>query len=185
MNRKRSTVSSTIGAILLTVAVLSVSPGLAAQTGGKREMGTVKIPWDRFDLLVIDARNKAAHHNGVKGVCRVPAGQYPRYRLTLTAKDRKGGTWQMSSGYWYEPLTVTPGQTTELAIHAPFTARVLPSRYRARAGGNLSLSLDVRDSAGHEWRLPRSSAGRSRNLRPKFKVTFGAKAVATEQFEYG
>jgi len=91
----------------------------------------------------------------------------------------------MPSAYWYEPLTVTPGQTTELAIHAPFTARVLSSRYRARPGGNLSLSLDVRDSEGHEWRPPRPSSARSRDLRPKFTVTSGAKAVATEQFEYG
>jgi len=172
------------GAVVLLVggALLlgAVAPGAA--TGGRR--GTVKVPWDRFRILVVKSDDKAGQYEGAGGKCEVPAGRYSRYRITLIGRDRGGQEWELASGSRNETLEVRAGETTEIAIKPAFSAHIAPSAYRVASGGSVDISLEVRDAEGLDWVPPRPRR-ETAELRPTVTAMSAKEVLGRYPFSYG
>ena len=156
-----------------------------AQGDPANPMGVLKLPWDHFEVSVITKDDKSHRHEARNGQAILPAGTYPRYRLTLKADDEDGLEWEMRSAFWNEILEIRAGQTTNLEIDTPFAVRPRPSRYHVLHGQQMRFDLAVSDGKGREWRPPRPRRDQP-NLRPGISIaTEGGQSLGTYKFEYG
>ena len=171
-----------IACVLLAATACHGQNAVPATTA--TQPGVFKLPWQQFEVLVIDKNEKMHRYSGRNGEAAVSAGTYPRYRLTLRATDKDGVAWEMSSEYWSETLRIEAGRTTELEIGTPFTVRLQPSRYRVEPGQEMRFRLSASDAQGREWRMPQPRG--ARRLRPQLRIAAeDGRQLGEFAFEYG
>jgi hypothetical protein len=145
--------------------------------------GTIKVPWDRFEILYTTNRRNYQTAVGRGGVCKVPAGTYTIYRVTLAAADDNDTDWQMNCEV-RKTLTVEADETVSLEITPPFTAKVTPSKLRVRPGERIRFNLEITDAKGVSCGVPRPTRGSGET--PRLNLTDeDGRIVGKYAFEYG
>ena len=144
---------------------------------------TLKIPNDNWSLRLAGKKHVLTVSGSDKPVT-IPADTYTMVQFAQDAKDDDGKeSWLVFDARWVSKKRIfkaSPGQTVELAVGTPLTAKV-ECKVHGRA---VSMNLKIVDASGEEGDyLVKSESGRPD---PKMEV-FDAegKKVYSGNFEYG
>lgn len=140
---------------------------------------TIKVPYEGDATLQIMRDQQRWRLESQNGAFTSPIGRIQPYSFIVKRKDERGKEWTMStrlSGKW---LTLTQGQTEELAAGPPYTAKVIA---RGDSGQNASVRVELQDAGGNAATL----TPEDRDNPPAFEgVDDKGKVVWTGKFSYG
>jgi len=115
---------------LFTITAALGLPASAQATAPQPAMGTIRVPYPEFGLLLMPVTAPGAEAadeervEGKDGVARVPAGRYHLMQWRVETVDRAGRRWQARGTAWPEPIEVPAGGTLELPLAAPLRAHL-------------------------------------------------------------
>jgi len=151
--------------------------------------GTLAIKGQWVHRLALEDKSPPADGRGILNMivipqlsadsATVPAGTYSVEKFTLQPGGDKPAFSPMSWG-WEKSVTVTEGQTAELAIGGPLKQTVDVSR----TGSTLTFSYALTGAGGEPYDL-RQLHNFDYNKKPSVAIYKGDMQLATGSFEYG
>lgn len=143
-------------------------------------LGVVRLPYRGTATLVTKQPNvdDAYRYRTSDGNFRLPVGKHTVESYSLEAVDETGARWRTEGSDGERTLTVRSDQPVDLAVGAPFQARVTVED----DGKTMTLSLALTDSAGQSVSFSRNNEP----VPPRFEVVDTLGTVRFQgEFAYG
>ena len=143
-------------------------------------VGYLDVTAERYSLELMDDQRRTVRMTDSTEQNGLPSGTYRMRTCTLSRTNPSGIEWRLTC-YLPEPIRITAGETTTLAVGPPLTASLTASK---QGTGVVLLQLALTGGSGERY-VPAS--GTSKTMQPpKFQVRDGrGNIVASGAFRYG